>query len=90
MIDSLTEIIFLDEAYAGLLDVDDWKLICQGGFTSHDSKWKKAKGFHCSATTYITFQVDIDFGADHNDAMAKRPNKYNFKGLPNVKPEANQ
>ena len=60
------------------------------GFTSHDSKWKKAKGFHCCATMYITCQVDIDFGADHNDAMAKRLNKYNFKSLPNVKPEANQ
>ena len=90
MIDSLTEVIFLDEAFVGLLDADDWKLICQGGFTAHDSKWKKSQGFHCSATMYITCQVDMDFGCDHNDAMAKRLHKYNFKSLPNVKPEANQ
>lgn len=32
----------------------------------------------------------MDFGSDHNDAMAKRLHKYNFKSLPNVKPEANQ
>ena len=42
MIDDLTEVIFLDEAYPGLLDIDDWKIMCQRGFTSHDSKWKKA------------------------------------------------
>ena len=42
MIDSSTEIIFLDEAYHNLLDIDDWKKICQGGFTSHGVKWKKA------------------------------------------------
>ena len=72
MIDDLTDVIFLDEAYPGLLDIDDWKIMCQRGFTSHDSKWKKAQGFHCSATMYITCQVEMDFGVDHNDAMEKR------------------
>ena len=46
MIDSSTEVIFLHEAYSNLLDIDDWKIICRGGFTSHDVKWKKAQGFH--------------------------------------------
>ena len=50
MIDSSTEVIFLDKAYNNLLDIDDWKVICQGGFTSHDVKWKKAQGFHCRAS----------------------------------------
>ena len=39
MIDSQTEVIYLDEAHRDLLDVDDWKITCQGGFTSHDVKW---------------------------------------------------
>ena len=56
MIDSSIEVIFLDEAYANLLDIDDWKIICQGGFTSHDVKWKQAKGFHCCASIYIICQ----------------------------------
>ena len=29
-IDSSSEVIFLDEAYANLLDIDDWKIIFQG------------------------------------------------------------
>lgn len=90
MIDSTTDIIFLDEAYAGLLDVDDWKLLCQGGYTSHDSKWKKAQGFHSKATMFITCQEEMDFGEVHNPAMDRRLHKYYFKSLPDVKPEANQ
>ena len=90
MIDSSTEVIFLDEAYTNLLDIDDWKIICQGGFTSHDVKWKKAQGFLCRANMYITCQQEMDFGQAHNDAMNKRLNKYHFKSLPNVDPDANK
>lgn len=91
MIDSSTEIIFLDEAFSGLLEVDDWKILCQGGFTSHDVKWKKAEGFHCSASMYITCQTELDFGVAHNEAMDKRLHKYYFKRpLPHVNPEANE
>ena len=90
MIDSQTEVIFLDEAHRDLLDVDDWKIICQGGFTSHDVKWKKAEGFHCRAGMYITCQKEIDFGDAHNDAMNRRLHKYHFKSLPHVEPEANK
>lgn len=89
MIDRYTEVIFLDEAFAGLLDVDDWKIICQGGFTSHDAKWKNAEGFLCTATMFVTCQADMDFGADHNEAMDRRLNRYFFKSLPSVVPEAN-
>lgn len=85
MIDPSTEIIFLDEAYATLLDVDDWKILCQGGYTSHDTKWRKAKGFYCQATMYITCQEEIDFGETHNPAMDRRLHKYHFTSLPQVR-----
>ena len=90
MIDNQTEVIFLDEAHRDLLDVDDWKIICQGGFTSHDVTWKNAEGFHCRASMYITCQKEIDFGDVHNDAMNRRLHKYHFKSLPHVEPEANK
>ena len=90
MIDSCTEVIFLDEAFSGLLEIDDWKILCQGGFMSHDVKWKKAEGFHCSASMYITCQTELDFGRDHNEAMDKRLHKYHFTSLPHVNPEANK
>ena len=82
MIDSQTEVIFLDEAHRDLR--------CQGGFTSHDVKWKKAEGFHCRARMYITSQQEMDFGDAHNDAMNRRLNKYYFNSLLNVDPEANK
>ena len=90
MIDSCTGVIFLDEAFSGLLEIDDWKILCQGGFTSHDVKWKKAEGFHCNASMYITCQTELDFGADHNEAMDKRLHKYHFRSLSHVNPEANK
>ena len=90
MIDSSTEVIFLDEAYLNLLDIDDWKIICQGGFTSHDVRWKKAQGFHCRTSMYIARQQEMNFGEAHSDAMNRRLNKDFFKSLPHIELEANQ
>lgn len=59
------------------------------GFTSRDVKWKKAEGFHYTSSMYITCQKEIDFGAAHDEAMDRRPHKYNFKSPPRVEPEAN-
>jgi len=89
MMDSSTEVIFLDEAYGNRLDIDDWKIIFQDGFTSHDVKWRQAKGVHCRASMHITCQQKMDFGKAHNDAMNRRLHKYYFKRLPHVDPEAN-
>ena len=90
MIDSTTEVIFLDEAYTNLLDIDDWKITCPAGFTSHDVKWKRAQGFHFRTSMYITCQQEMDFGEAHNDVMKRRLNKYFFQSLPHVELEANQ
>ena len=85
MVDSSTEVIFLDEAYTSLLAIDDWKIICQGGFTSHDVKWKKAQAFHWRASMYMysynvwVCQQEINFGEAHNDAMNRRLRKYSFR-----------
>ena len=87
MINNLTEVIFLNEPYAGLLGIDDWKVICQGGFTSHDTKWKKAQGFHCSVTMYITCQVEM---VQLTMKLWTNACKYHLKSLPRVEPEANK
>ncbi|CAH3190055.1 unnamed protein product [Porites evermanni] len=36
LVDENTQIIFLDEAHANLMDPDDWKILTQGGLTAHD------------------------------------------------------
>ena len=88
MIDSSTAIIFLDKAFPALLQIDDWKMFRQGGFTSYDVMWTKARGFHCTSSMYISCQTEIDFGAAHDKAMARRLHKYNFRSPPRVKSEA--
>ena len=40
-----TEVIFVDEASPTMLDVDDWKILSQGGFTACDVKYKTARSF---------------------------------------------
>ena len=56
MISKHTEVTFIDEASPSLLDVDDWKILTQGGYTACDVKYKKGKvvlqpmshGFDCT------------------------------------------
>jgi len=38
MINKNTEVIFIDEASSATLDVDDWRIITQGGYTACDVK----------------------------------------------------
>ena len=45
MIGKNTELIFIDEATTSTLDVDDWKILTQGGYTACDVKYKTAKSF---------------------------------------------
>ena len=90
MITPTTEVIFLDEAFVGLMDADDWKLLTQGGYVSNDTKWKNPEGFMSRAPMFLTFQSEPDFGVDNNEAMNKRLHKYRLKSLPRVVPGANR
>lgn len=72
-----------------IMDVDDWKVITQGGWTAHDCKWKDGKGFINNAPIFITCQKELDFGSEEDNlAMDNRLNKYFFRSLLNIKKEA--
>ena len=81
LVDENTQIIFLDEAYAKLMDPDDWKILTQGGLTAHDRKYKTSSLAVIRCPMFITCQTDMDFGREHNDAMAVRLEKFFFKRL---------
>ena len=42
MINRFTEVIFIDEACPSTRDIDDWKILTQGGYTACDVKYKTA------------------------------------------------
>ncbi|KAL9963708.1 hypothetical protein ACROYT_G027241 [Oculina patagonica] len=42
MITPYTEVIFIDEATEKTLDMDDWKILTQGGYAAHDVKYRNA------------------------------------------------
>ena len=51
-----TEVIFIDEATSSTLDVDDWKILTQGGYTACDVKYKMAKSFFNRCPMFMTAQ----------------------------------
>ena len=69
MIDDQTEIIFIDEATVGIMDVDDWKLLTQGGWTAHDRKFSTARGFINKCPMLITCQQELKFPKEDQPAM---------------------
>ena len=72
LIDENTQLLFLDQAQAKLMDPEDWKILTQGGLTAHDRKYKTSSMAVIRCPMFITCQTDMDFGAEHNTAMDAR------------------
>ena len=88
MITSFTEVIFIDEASESTLDIDDWKVLTQGGYSAHDVKYQTAKAFINKCPMILTTQQKLQFGPTHQPAMEKRLRTYVFKALPDPKKNA--
>lgn len=85
MINKFTELVFLDEATASTMDVDDWKTLTQGGYMAHDVKYHTAKSFINRCPMLITAQQMLDFKDEDKPAMDRRLNYYEFKSLSSTK-----
>ena len=88
MINPSTEVIFIDEATEKTLDIDDWKVLTQGGYTAHDVKYQTARAFINKCPMSITAQHKLDFGPADQPAMERRLRTYNFKHLARTKKTA--
>ena len=67
-----TEITFIDEATESTLDMDDWKILTQGGFSAHEVKYQTAKPFIDRCPMLITSQRRLKFGPLDQPAMDRR------------------
>ena len=72
MITPFTEVIFIDEADEKTLDVADWKILTQGGYTAHDVKYQTAKAFLNNCPMLVTAQRKLDFGSADQPEMDRR------------------
>ena len=88
MITPFTEVIFIDEVDEGALDIADWKILTQGGYSAHDVKYQTAKPFMNKCPMLVTAQQELNFGAAHQPAMDRRLRTYHFKSLPHPKKKA--
>lgn len=69
MITPFTEVIFIDQADEKTLDIADWKILTQGGYTAHDVKYQTAKAFLNNCPMLVTAQRKLDFGPADQPAM---------------------
>ena len=83
LVDKNSQVIFLNEAHAGMPDPDDWKILTQGGLMAHDRKYKKTTPAVIRCPMFITCQekMEMDFGKEHNAAMDARLRTFQFKSL---------
>ena len=88
MINRFTEVIFIDEACPSTLDMDDWKILTQGGYTACDVKYKTAKSFLNRCPMLLTAQKKLEFQPVDQPAMDRRLRCYTFKSLPTPRKKA--
>ena len=88
MINRFTEVIFIDEACPSTLDIDDWKILTQGGYTACDVKYKTAKSFINRCPMLLTAQKKLEFQPEDQPAMDRRLRSYTFKSLPKPRKKA--
>ena len=88
MITKSTEVIFIDEASTSTMDIDDWKILTQGGYTACDVKYQTARSFINRCPMLITAQQKLQFKAEDQPAMDRRLRNYTFKSLPAPKKRA--
>ncbi|CAH3036517.1 unnamed protein product, partial [Porites lobata] len=72
MITPFTEVIFIDEATECTLDIDDWRILTQGGYAAHDVKYQSARAFINRCPMLITSQRKLEFGPADQPAMERR------------------
>ena len=90
MIGKNTEVIFIDGATPSTLDVDDWKILTQGGYTACDVKYKTTKSFFNRCPMFMTAQQKLQFKEEDQQGMDQRLRYYFFKRLSSPKKKTAQ
>ena len=88
MITKSTEVIFIDEVSTSTMDIDDWKILTQGGYTACDVKYQRARSFINRYPMLITAQQKLQFKVEDQPVMDRRLRNYTFKSLPAPKKRA--
>ena len=90
MIIHSTEVIFIDEACPSTLDIDNWKILTQGGYTACEVKYKTAKSFINRYPMLLTAQKKLEFQPEDQPAMDRRLRSYTFKSKPKPRKKATE
>ena len=72
------------------MEINDWKILTQGGYTAADVKYQTAKTFINRFPMLLTAQQKLQFKPEDQPAMDRRPRNYTFKSLPAPKKKATE
>ena len=81
IITKATEVI-IDEASTSTMEIDDWKILTQGGYLACDVKYQTARSFTNRCPMLITAPIKLQFKAEDQPAMDRRLRNYTFKSFP--------
>lgn len=70
MILKSTEVTF--KASMSTMDIDDWKILTQGGYTACDVKYQTAKFFINHCLILLTAQTKLQFKPEDQPTMGQR------------------
>ena len=87
MINKASEMIFIDTSIS-TMEMDDWKILTQGGYTAADVKYQTAKSFIHRCPMLLTARQNLQFKPEDQPAMDRRLRNYTFKSLPEPKKKA--
>jgi len=76
MINRTTEVIFVDEASPSTLEIDDWKILTQGGYTACDVKYKTVKSFINKCSMILIAKQKLQFKPEDQPAVDRRLRNY--------------
>lgn len=72
MITKATEVIFIDEASTSTMDIHDWKILTQGGYTACDVKYQTTGSFINRCPMLIVAQQKLQFKVEDQPAIDRR------------------
>ena len=81
---SFTEVI-IHEADKKTLNVANWKILTQEGYTTRNNEYLTAKAFLNKCPMLVVAQCRLDFGSADQPAIVRHLHTYHFKRLLNPK-----
>ena len=88
IINLFTEVMLIAETDENTLDISNWRLPTQGGYTAHNIKYQSARALINQCPMLTTAQHALQFGKVHQPTIDKRLRTYHLRWHKNPEEKA--